>query len=156
MIFLTVGKQLPFDRLVEAVDQWAAKNGTEVVAQVGKGKYIPKHIRYYDFCSPEEMESYFFQAELIVSHAGMGTIIDTVVRKKPIIVLPREKRYGEHRNNHQVDTARSLARMGLVTVAYSEDKLIESIEAGVQASDVTISEYASDDLLSTVYNLINK
>ena len=55
MIFVTVGEQLPFDRLIKTVDEWAASQGREdVFAQIGKASYIPKHIKWTKFVSPEK------------------------------------------------------------------------------------------------------
>lgn len=42
MIFVTVGTQLPFDRLIEMVDEAAPELDQEIFAQTGSGKYIPK------------------------------------------------------------------------------------------------------------------
>lgn len=119
MIFVTVGTQLPFDRLIWAVDDWAAAHpGEEVVCQIGPepaGK--PRHCRFADFYTPQEMDDFFSRAELIVGHAGMGTILGSLRVRVPIVVVPRREALGEHRSDHQVVTANWLqAELGLEVV----------------------------------------
>lgn len=110
MIFLTVGTQLPFDRLTRAVDEWAAEHpDVQVFGQVGDGAYQPKHMQFRAFISPRESEAHFRAAEIVVAHAGMGSIITALQHRKPIVVVPRRSDLGEHRNDHQVATVRRLA-----------------------------------------------
>lgn len=106
MIFVTVGTQLPFDRLVAAVDDWAAEHpDADVFVQLGNSALQPRFCRYSRFTDPAEWEALFQQAERVVSHAGMGTIIKALDQGKPLIVMPRLAARGEHRNDHQVATA---------------------------------------------------
>ena len=44
MIFVAVGTQLAFDRLIKYMDEWAAVNSEKVIAQIAEGTYLPKHI----------------------------------------------------------------------------------------------------------------
>lgn len=105
MIFITVGTQFPFDRLIKSVDEWAHDNpDVEIFGQIGNGDYIPKNFSYTEDLSPEDFNSYFSQAELIVAHAGMGTIISSLLDSKPVIAFPRDSDLGEHRNQHQKST----------------------------------------------------
>lgn len=107
MIFVTVGTQFGFDRLVKVVDNFASKNCVTVKAQIGKSQYKCKSIESYEFLSPDEMDLIFSQADVIVSHAGMGSIINAIRLKIPIICFPRLACFGEHRNDHQLDTLSS-------------------------------------------------
>jgi UDP-N-acetylglucosamine transferase subunit ALG13 len=123
MIFLTIGTQVPFDRLVKAVDEIAPSLHTEIIAQVSKSAYKAQHIKTFDFIAPHEFDVFFNRASLIVSHAGMGNIISALEREKPILVMPRLARYGEHRNDHQMATARVFEKLNYVHVAYDEHEL---------------------------------
>jgi len=121
VIFVTVGTQLAFDRLVCAVDGWSAVHPEEnVVAQVNGGSYIPHHIRTIAGLPPAEFAQYFAEARVVVAHAGMGTIISALDVGKPLVLLPRMAALGEHRNDHQVGTARHFARFSCIRVASSE------------------------------------
>lgn len=127
MIFVTVGEQLPFDRLVRAVDQWAARNNQEVFAQVGRSVYRPYNIQYSDFIGQDEFRRRLQEAELIVGHAGMGTIISAIEMGKRVIVMPRKADLGEHRNDHQLATAKKFFELGYIDVAIDENELIEKL-----------------------------
>jgi UDP-N-acetylglucosamine transferase subunit ALG13 len=121
MIFVTVGTDLPFDRMVRVVDQWAQANGrTDVFAQIGETDYQPAHVAYSKFLEPAEFTRRFASATTIVAHAGMGTILSALQHEKPILVMPRRATLGEQRNEHQLATARRLSELGKVTVALDE------------------------------------
>ena len=107
MIFVTVGTQLTFDRLIRAVDAWAEANpGQEVFAQINEGGYQPRHIAFAAHVDPLTFSRRFAEATVVVAHAGMGTIIPALEAGKPLLLLPRLAALGEHRNDHQVGTAR--------------------------------------------------
>src|SRR5687767_9745951 len=126
MIFVTVGTQLPFDRMIRAVDEWAGKsgNGEEVFAQIGPSDYKPKHIRYSAFIAADEFEHRSREARAVVAHAGMGSIITALTMGKPILVMPRRAAMGEQRNDHQLATARHFLAQGRIGVAADEHELV--------------------------------
>ena len=129
MIFVTVGTQGPFDRLIRIVDSWAQSRGrTDIYAQIGKSRFKPAHIAATDFMSPADVREKIEAASLIVSHAGMGTIITALELGKPIIVLPRRGDLKEHRNDHQIATAGQLATQGRVVAAVDEADLIRKLD----------------------------
>lgn len=109
MIFLTLGTQLPFDRLVRAVDEWCGARGRDDVfgqiADPGDTGYRPQHFDWVAHLPPEDYTTRFASARLIVAHAGMGSIITAMERGKPIVLMPRRADLGEHRNEHQLATA---------------------------------------------------
>ncbi|MEX0654170.1 MAG: glycosyltransferase [Phycisphaeraceae bacterium] len=129
MIFVTVGTQLPFDRLVDAVDRWAQARGrTDVVAQTGDTVWRPRVIRVVPFLTPGEFQKTFAQASVIVSHAGLGTIISALELGKPVVVLPRRAELEEHRNDHQLATARRFAARRSVSVAFDEREIADRLD----------------------------
>src|SRR4051812_19665164 len=99
MIFVTIGTQEPFDRLIKAIDELCPFVDQTIIAQVSKANYKVKNVKVFEFLQPREFDMYFKEASLIISHAGMGTIISALVNQKPIIVLPRLLELGEHRSN---------------------------------------------------------
>jgi UDP-N-acetylglucosamine transferase subunit ALG13 len=109
MIFLTVGTQLPFDRLVRATMDWHARNpGAAVFGQIGDSDLHPgfDHAAHLDMA---EHERCMAAAEVVVSHVGMGTILTCVSEARPLIAMPRRAHLGEHRNDHQAATAAQLS-----------------------------------------------
>ena len=90
MIFVTVGAQMPFDRLVRAVDEWAGQSGTrDVFAQIGTTDLRPRHIEWVSFLQPAEFLERVRAARLIIAHAGMGSILTALGLGKQILVMPR-------------------------------------------------------------------
>ena len=73
MIFATVGSQEPFDRLIRAVDEWAASRGRfDVLAQIGNSNLRPRHIEFTKFLEPLEFNRLIREASVVIAHAGMG------------------------------------------------------------------------------------
>ena len=128
VIFVTVGTQLSFDRMVEVVDRWAGRSGAEVFAQVGPSKATFANLEVVPFLRPDELATRIEQASCIVAHAGMGTILSALEAKKPLLVMPRRADLGEHRNDHQVASSRKLEKRGLVQVAWTEEELMTRLD----------------------------
>lgn len=138
MIFLTTGTQLPFDRLVRAVDDWADTAQPEggIVAQVlpsARAPYVPRNFAPRPRLSPAEYDDLFARARLVISHAGMGTILTALTQGKRICILPRQFRYGEHRNDHQLATAERLGGHPGLYTARDEHELPACLDAAMQA-----------------------
>jgi UDP-N-acetylglucosamine transferase subunit ALG13 len=133
VIFLTVGTQLPFDRLVRALDAWAGARGHRdifgQIADPGAHGYRPRNFPFTDHIPPAEFERRYREARLIVAHAGMGSLITAMSFGKPIIVMPRRGHLNEHRNDHQFATARRLGNRPGVAVALDEAELAARLDA---------------------------
>lgn len=124
-VFVTTGTQLPFDRLAKAMDEWAENNSTntEVFAQLGEGEYQAKHFDFKLFLSPNEYKQKVEQASLLVAHAGMGSILTAQEFKKPLIIMPRLFAKGEHRNDHQLATAKQFTNYPGIYLANTPQEL---------------------------------
>ena len=114
MIFLTVGTQFPFDRLVRAVDEVVTQTGFDerIFAQVGTTSYRPRNFEAVPVLEKTLFDSYLLRANGIISHAGMGTIAVALEHKKPLLVMPRLKKYGEVVNDHQLSMALQFSKLG--------------------------------------------
>lgn len=113
MIYVTVGTMhLGFDRLLRAMDAIAAADGEEVVAQVGHSAYRPAHCAWFDFKPRGELLALQRDARVIVSHAGIGCVLDALQTGRPLIVAPRLRAHGEHNTDHQLELAEAVARRG--------------------------------------------
>jgi beta-1,4-N-acetylglucosaminyltransferase len=126
MIFVTVGNDYrDFARLLRKVDEMAARIPCDVLVQRGYSAYQPKHVMSFDFIPMNQAIETIKQAELVVSHAGIGTIILCKEFGIPLLIFPRRKQFGEHMNDHQLEIARALEeRMDRrIHVVYEEDQL---------------------------------
>jgi len=157
VIFVTVGAQMPFDRLVRAVDAWAQARGRrDVFAQIGPTDWRPAHIEHERFLDPPRFRERVAGARAIVAHAGMGSILTALEMGKPIVVLPRRGDLRETRNDHQVATARRLEALGRVRAAYDENQLTDLLDRIDEMSGTgSIRGCASDELLDAIRGFIH-
>ena len=126
MIYVTVGTMyLDFPRLIRKMDEIAKTGGAEVVIQTGMGKTIPEHCDHFDFKPREEILALQEKASLIVCHAGIGSIIDALNARKPLAVVPRLRKFGEHNNDHQCDLARAVEGRNWGRAVFEIDDLDE-------------------------------
>jgi len=119
--------QLGFDRLINAMDRLAPELGTLVVAQTGKGSYVPRNMEAHEKITPAEFEALVNRAELLVSHAGIGSVLTAARFGKPIVLLARRAELKEHRNDHQMATIRKLEGRPGILIAQDESELAERI-----------------------------
>lgn len=159
-LFLTVGTQLPFDRLTRAMDQWCAgipSGSVRVFGQIGPilgSNHTPKHFEWTEFLAPDEFGKRFEAATHIVAHAGMGTIISAMVAGKPIAILPRRKALGEQRNDHQVATVRNFVSRPQIFCAEQAhdlplalDRMLETAERTVPPAAAMLAEASLTDAI---------
>jgi UDP-N-acetylglucosamine transferase subunit ALG13 len=155
-VFVTVGTQLPFDRLVRAVDGWAGRNPSSAVfGQIGPSTYRPRHMRWAHFIHADECRRRVREAAVVIAHAGMGTIITALEYGTPIVVVPRRADLGEHRNDHQTATAHHLLAQHRVVVALDEAQLLDRL-AGLDqlAGAGGISRHARPRLLAVLREFV--
>ena len=131
MIFVTVGThEQPFDRLVKAVDD-LKRDGIiteEVIIQTGFSTYEPKYCKWSKLLPYKEMINNVDEARIVITHGGPASFIMPLQIGKTPIVVPRQHRFNEHVNDHQVEFARNVAeRMGTIIPVEDIDKLGEVI-----------------------------
>ena len=155
MIFVTVGTQLPFDRMIKTVDSWAGRSGADVFAQIGPGQYIPKHLKWTRTLRADECNARIQSAQAVVAHAGMGSILTALQYGKPIVVLPRRGALGEHRNDHQVTTAEHFKAQGRIRVAFDGMELEQQLDVIATAQpSARIANCASAPLIDALRNFV--
>ena len=158
MIFITVGTQLPFDRLVEGMDRWLAKHpGVECLGQIGRSESRPRHMESVPFMAADEQHQTMERADLIVSHAGMGTMIKALQLGKPVLIMPRRCEFGEIRNDHQVATASMFESRPNIFVAADARELAPQMELLVSIRSIEVEAlgpHACPALLDTVRDFI--
>lgn len=152
MIFVTVGHQMPFDRLLQLVDRWAESRGrSDLFAQTGGGSYLPRCFPSQAFLSPAEFDQNLARCHAVVAHAGTGTIIKALLLGKPLLVLPRRADLGETRSDHQWGTARHFASSGRILMAEEETALpglLDTLESFRPSG--SLNPQASPELLARI------
>lgn len=159
-VFVTVGAQMPFDRLVGAMDKWASEHPEHsVVAQIGgKSELQPAHMEWSALTSPSVFEAHCEASDVMVGHAGIGTLFAALERGKPIIVLPRLATKRETRNEHQSATARRFAQYTNVKVAWHEDEIaacLQELPALLEAGERVIEDAAQGPLIRALADFID-
>jgi len=111
MIYVTIGTMyMPFTRLLRAVDALAAETGEEFIVQRGLDRIELAHCSTFDFKPREAVLEIQREARVVVAHAGIGAISDALHAARPLIVVPRRVRFGEHTNDHQLELATAVER----------------------------------------------
>lgn len=117
MILVMLGTQNnSFHRLLEEIDK-LINDGLikeDVVVQAGYTKYESTNMKIFDFISSDELEKLEQQADCIITHGGVGSIIGSIEKNKKVIAVPRLKQYGEHVNDHQLDIVQSFDKLGYI------------------------------------------
>jgi len=116
LILVTVGLMYGFERLVKEMDGIAGRIDEAVIMQIGETTYKPKNARYFRFTSNEDIDRLYGNARVVACHAGVGSILTALEHGKPVIAVPRRKKYGEHVDDHQLEIARELEKEGRITV----------------------------------------
>ena len=130
MIFLTVGTQFPFDRLVAAINRLFEEGvmHDEVFAQIGQSPYQPRHFEAVVSLEKKAFDDRFQRASAVISHAGMGAITMALDQGKPLLVMPRQRRLHEVVNDHQAALAEKFAALGHLLLARDETQLGGKVE----------------------------
>lgn len=126
MIFVTLGTQnFPFRRLLEMVDRLVGEGiiKDEVIAQTGHTSYFPKNYSCTDFLDTADYSRYITEADLVIAHAGVGTIMNCLANGKKLIVVPRAKKHDEHVDDHQFEIAEEFAKNGYLLCAEDYEEL---------------------------------
>lgn len=153
MILGTVGTHTAaFDRLVRALDDYAAGTDEEVLIQIGSGSYEPRHASWFRMTTSEHMAALLARARVVVTHGG-DSVLEALRLGKPVIVVPRQRRFGEHIDDHQVDLARALAAMDYVTGVEDVADLAERL-AGVP--DTTPARHGGAALVTAIRTAIGE
>lgn len=131
MIFVTLGTQkFRFNRFVEYLDRYIkdSKLDEEVVIQSGFTVVESEHLKVYDFMSKEAYEEKLSKCRVLITHAGVGSIINGLKKGKKIIVMPRMKKYDEHIDDHQFQIATKFSQLGYILSCNSYDEFVYCIE----------------------------
>ena len=152
MIFFTVGTQLPFNRLLKLVDIAAGLLPEEqFFAQIADSDYLPKNMQWKRTIDEKEYHSILSRSKLIIGHAGMGTILNALDYSIPLIMSPREYSLGEHRNDHQLATAKRFGDIQNIAVFKKDEDLRSLIIRVLDKKTITI--YKNFKLDQFCYNL---
>lgn len=127
MIFVSVGtNEARFDRLLRAIAELPIDE--ELLVQHGHSSPIrPRRGELVDFLSFEAMVETIRRARIVVTHAGVGSVMVALANGKRPVVVPRRKAWGEAVDDHQLQLARRFAGAGLVTLVETPEGLGDAL-----------------------------
>ncbi|MGH7864072.1 MAG: glycosyltransferase [Candidatus Binataceae bacterium] len=139
MIFVTVGNFTGFPRLANAVADLKARGKIpdDVLLQVARmTNFTAQGCTVVPFFAPDDFERLIRDAAVIVCHGGNGTLIQALRAGRVPVVMPRQRRYGEHIDDHQMELSRALAEQGRVVLAMEVNELESAIAAARHRTQV--------------------
>lgn len=131
MILVTLGTQdKEFSRILKEIDRLIEKKviNDSVIVQAGFTKYKSKNMEIFDYISNKELERFMKQADLLITHGGVGSITLGLKYKKKIIAIARRQELKEHTNNHQTQILNAFYNAGYILKLDSEKDLEDSLK----------------------------
>lgn len=146
MIFVTVGThEQAFDRLLIKIDELIEKGiiKEEVIIQKGYSTYSPKKAKSFKMISGTQMEKYMREARIVITHGGPSSFISALRIGKFPIVVPRQKQFKEHVNDHQLIFCKQLVDRGYPIFVIEDindlEKVIVNFDSIVSSKTVFVS-----------------
>jgi len=157
LIFVTLGTQdKQFVRLIEAVNK--IDTDEQIVAQVGSTNCsklkLRDNIKIYDYLSDNEFDKYMNNARIIITHAGVGTIIKGLKLNKTMIVAARLKKYKEHVNDHQLQILDNFSKEGYIIPLHNFEDLPKLIEMKFIPKEFKSNNKNFNDKLENIINTL--
>ncbi len=143
MIFVTVGThEQQFDRLIKAVDKLVEDKviTEEVIIQTGYSTYEPKYCKWSKLLPYKDVVKNVEQARIVITHGGPSSFIMPLQIGKTPIVVPRQKKYDEHVNDHQLDFALEVEKRQKNIIVVQN---IEDLKETIIKYDFLISDCSS-------------
>lgn len=131
MIFVTLGTQkFQFNRVLKQIDELINVGliSEDVYAQIGHSTYIPQKYKFDRFVDKDKFNECINSCNFVITHSGVATIIKAVSNGKPVIVVPRRKKYGEHVDDHQMQIATCFAENNYVMMCEETNDLLDCID----------------------------
>ena len=157
MILVLLGTQNnSFVRLLDAIQYNIDKKviRDKVVVQAGFTKFESKDMEIFNLIDKERLSELQDEADLIITHGGVGSIISSLKKGKKVIVVPRLKKYGEHVNNHQLQIARRFGEDGYVKYVINL-KNLEKTLSKIDKFEPKKYETDESNVVSIVENFID-
>ncbi len=157
MIFVTVGSQMPFNRMLNIVESWAKIYSHEsIIAQVGITSEKFKYLECYESFPPSDYQKKIEQAEIIIGHAGMGTILTSLEAGKPLLIMAREGKRHETRNDHQIATKNWVKSWPNIFEFNSIETLEAAYQSAISSDSLSVrNQYSESCLVDFLSEIIN-
>lgn len=127
-VLVTIGSMVEkkFTRLFKVIDELCDEgvlDGKQIIAQVGFDAYQSPNYRCFDMIADEQFKQMIEESDLIIAHAGTGTVISSIKKGKKVIIFPRMAKFDEHYDDHQLELAELFTKQGYVLQATDKNEL---------------------------------
>lgn len=144
MIFVSLGtNDKSFERLLKAIDKEIEKGNIKdkVIVQSGYTKYLSDNMEIIDLMSMSMFNKCISDCDILITHGGVGTILDGLKKGKKVIAFPRLSKYKEHVNDHQKEIIDEFYNSGYILTGNVKD--VSSLIN--KCSDFNPKEYKSNN-----------
>ncbi len=157
MTLIILGTQdKTFPRLLKAIEREMKKGNIKdkVIVQAGQTKYESKNMEIFDFIEMNKFNSLLKEADLVITHGGVGTILSAIRLNKKVIAVPRLKKYMEHENDHQIQIVKEFDKLGYIKACLNLKKLDKVLE---EIKDFKPKKYKSNNnrMIKIIENYID-
>jgi len=157
MILVLLGTQNnSFHRLLDALEECIENQiiQDQVIVQCGYTRFTSKYMELIDFIPVDEFDTLINEADLIITHGGVGSIINSIKARKKVIAVPRLNKYNEHVNNHQVQIIKTFDEKGFIKGVFDISQLANTL---LTIDNFTPAPYVSNNekILGIISNYID-
>lgn len=159
MVLVLLGTQNnDFHRLLDEIDK-NIENGIikdEVIVQSGFTKYYSKNMKIFNLVPKQELENLVDKADLIITHAGVGSIEMSLEKNKKVIAVARKKEFGEHVNNHQKEIQKEFSKKGFLIGIENVENLGQAIEKSKNFVPIIYKKSKNNEMINIIQTFIDK
>lgn len=146
-VFVTVGTT-KFDELIRHIDEtFKGESPFSFTYQISDGDYKPKNGQFFSF--KNNIEDFYNESDIIITHAGAGSIYRLLELGKKIIVVPNFSRI----DKHQSDISSYMENNNHCLVAWEFIELEQKLKQIVLFSPVQFVKtpfFKSDEIVSFI------
>ena len=146
-----------FHRLLEEI-QKCIDDGTiedKVVVQAGSTRFESNNMEIFKLIEQNKFNELIKQADIIITHGGVGSIVTSVKLGKKVIAVPRLKKYGEHVNDHQIQIIETFSKQGFIKGIKDVSELEEALK-NISTFTPNKLESNTDNIVKIIENFIEK
>lgn len=142
------------------MDEISTRLSEPILIQRGYSNYIPQNAKFFNFVPFDQAVEYIRTSNLVISHAGIGTIILCQKIGTPLIIIPRRKELGEHFNNHQLEIVEALKNRKygnlypLEDETHLEEKILEILKK--EKSSLSSENQGRKQLIKTIREFVER
>lgn len=154
--FISLGNSKQhFSRLLEAVKAYATLLPKPILVQCGHTPTLQiAECDVIDFISMDTFTQMVANAEILILHAGAGSVLHAVKSGKRPIVMPRRAVFNEHINDHQLEFAKALNALGKVVMIEEAQEMVGAL--GEVRKEVVVGNNQNSQLSDAIKNLLGQ